>query len=100
MRTYCCAALLIALSVSAAADEPAEVVLPRRITLAVRLDTNLKTNRSHAGDPVTATLVSAVLLHGVVVIPTAARLTGRVLVVQVHADDVPSRLIVGFQSAQ
>jgi hypothetical protein len=96
----CCAALLIALSVGAAADEPAEVVLPRRTTLAVQLGTNVKTNHAHVGDPVAATLVSAVLLHGVVAVPKAARLMGHVLVVQAHADGVPSRLIVRFEEAQ
>jgi len=100
MRMRCCTALLIALSIGAVADQPAEVVLPHRTTLAVQLDTNLKTNRTHVDDVVTATLISPVLLHGVIVLPKSAKLSGRVLVVQPHAEGTASRLIVRFDEAK
>jgi len=96
----CFAALLIGLSIGALADQPPEVLLPHRTVLAVRLDTTVKANRAHVGDAVTATLVSPVLLHGEVVVPMAAKLKGRVLVVQAHAHAVLSRLIVRFDDAR
>ena len=95
-----CAVLLVALSAVAAADGPAEIVLPHRTTLTVQLDTNIKTSRAQAGDPVQATLVTPVVLRGVVVIPKGARLNGSVVLARAHADGVSSRLIVRLDEAK
>jgi len=90
---------LFLLSAFAIADD-ADLTLPHRTTVAVQLDTRIRTNHARAGDLVAATVVSPVLLHGVVVLPKAAKLRGLVVVVQPHTNGVMSRLIVRFEEAQ
>ena len=58
---------------------PAVVVLPAGAELRVRLDTDLSSESSHAGDSFTATMADDVLAHGTVVIPKGARAEGTVL---------------------
>jgi hypothetical protein len=58
---------------------PAVVVLPAGAELRVRLDSDLSSETSHAGDSFTATMADDVLAHGTVVIPKGARAEGTVL---------------------
>jgi hypothetical protein len=60
------------------APEPIMVTVPVGSALAVALDTKLRTDSNAVGDPVIATLASAIMADGQTAIPAGSKLHGRV----------------------
>lgn len=89
---------IVALSVCAPvfAQERAGVVVPEGASLAIQLETSVRTDRAKTGDAVRAQLVAPVLMRGKVAIPAGAKITGVVLETQRLALDKPSRLSLRF----
>jgi len=93
-------AILVLMSVVAFADESPVTALPPGARLAITFDHSIKAGQQRPGETVSATLVSPVVSHGVILIPKSAKILGHVLVSDARAKNDYSHLIIRFEQAR